>query len=232
MTERIGSLLAMTASEQTKPTETQQQFSRFWTSEGGQATPRDLAVGSSLHQLAKCLDKAVSPDMARFYMAVLAPLTQDQCIKAFSTALERCKFFPSPAELRAYGSPAEPLEVDPITQEAKDALAEVFAILREFGPKFKPIYGAVIRDRDADGRILNPLDFEREPTIYPPPMPHLCKLTLRILGYGDPHSGVQLVCLHSSSGHSPGGEPRYIVRDNEKVEQLWINAYRRAKAGE
>jgi len=44
-------------------------------------------------------DKQVTPILSKMYWKSLEPFTDEQCRKAFNLAIERCKFFPKPAEL-------------------------------------------------------------------------------------------------------------------------------------
>ena len=54
-------------------------------------------------------NKQITPIISKMYWKVLEPFTDEQCRKAFNLVIEKCKFFPKPAELIEFivGSPKQ-----------------------------------------------------------------------------------------------------------------------------
>jgi propanediol dehydratase small subunit len=97
----------------------------------------------SLGTLAETLGRKLTQNALATYSAVLADLTRDNVILAFSRAAMECKFFPAPATLREYSGRAP--TGDPLAKEAKEELVRIATAMRgKHGPKLKDIPGRVL----------------------------------------------------------------------------------------
>jgi hypothetical protein len=224
------------ANEHPELTETAKTFSELWQSSKHETPERQrrTALAASLDLLAQCLDRTVTPDMARGYMAVLSPLTPAQCIKAFSTALERCRYFPSPAELRSLGSPVDALE-DPERTIGMGMLRHILQAMRTHGPQLRPVPGSIIRDRDDDGRVLPVSEWTRAADSQPPKFPIRVITTIRNLGMGSWEAGLELISAHPAARptddrrHLDARSTEFQARDAAKLEERWMQAWRAAE---
>lgn len=228
------------ANEQAGPTATEQLFKRLWSTEIGtdqtglvSTASHRTAIVNSLEILAETLDRQLTEKAALAYVAVMIDLSPSQCVRAFSQTLFRSRFFPSPAELRALGSPVEP---DSETAVALGMLRLILARMRTFGPQLKPLAGALIRDRDGDGRVLPVAEWTREPEQTPAPLPPRTVKAIQQLGMGSYEAGLELISAHpaarpySQRGHMEPTVASFQARDTAKLEERWIQAWRAAVA--
>lgn len=200
-------------------------FAECWQRE----TTHRARVGAALTILQEVLSpgRGLNETQLRAYLAVMDDLTGRQCVEAFAKALETCRYFPAPAVLRELASPSRALPIELF------ALAEVLDALRKFGPSLAPIPGAVIKDRDADGRCLPVSEWVRaEATVCT--LPEVTDEAIGLLGAGDKQAGLDMISRHPAlrwSGDKRGlARPTagFEARDREKLESDWTNAYRRS----
>lgn len=105
----------------------------------------DEAIVTALAMLGGAFDKPVTKAMGQAWRSALGDLTPEEIQKATTGALRACKFFPAPAELRAFARPPRDL-----SSEAQKAWAAVRRAIDEIdytvsGIDFGPVVNAVIR---------------------------------------------------------------------------------------
>lgn len=208
----------------TKQTATTMLFSALW-------NPRmthEQSIAAALGTLAQTLDKDLSkPATIPSYVAVLMPASSAQCIQAFSRALETCRFFPSPAELRDFASLPKPQEL--IKREAMSALRFVVEAVRLHGVEMHAAPGPILNDgRDAQGLVMPVPD--RGPDVPAPVLMPILSHTLQILGMGSKRDG--LIRIHrmlECMGEEAAGNGQYgATRDRLRAEMDWCEAYAQA----
>ena len=205
-------------------TETTLHFSKFW---GAKTHHRD-AIATALVDLADTLKGDLSKkSVLESYIAVLMPASPAQCIQAFSRALETCRFFPSPAELRDFASLPKPQEL--IKREAMSALRFVVDAVRLHGVEMHAAPGPILNDgRDAQGLVM-PIP-DRGPDVPAPVLMPILNHSLQILGMGSKRDGlIQIHRMLECMGEEAAGNGQYgATRDRLRIEMVWCEAYAQA----
>jgi hypothetical protein len=203
------------------PTQTTLLFSKLWAPKKAHRQ----SIAEALITLAEILKGDLSkPIILEGYIAVMTPASPAQCIQAFSRALETCKFFPSPAELRGFSS--LPNAIDLIKLEAMASLRFVADAVSRHGVDLRPAKGPILNDgRDAQGLVMMIPD--RGPSI---PAPELTKRqlhALRLVGYGTIADGLRRVTslLRYIEEEQAGNGQYGATRDRLRLEAEWCAAY-------
>ena len=173
-------------------------YESFWQTAGKLRTTTQ-AIAASLEQLALGFDKPMTPGVYRLYTAVMAELTQEQIVLAFSRASDECKFFPAPALLRDFSGLAA--SGDPIAAEAKEKLLYLIAGMRgPHGPTLAPILGKVLygteddpKDENGERTVLY-LAPRAESKVFP--FDRRLKAALVRLGWGNGAKGIAVIADH------------------------------------
>jgi hypothetical protein len=209
---------------------TRKLYAGFWTNSQHKTTvPAPVAISASLLHLAETLERNLSKNALATYLAVLADLSQEQIVLAFSRAAMECKHFPVPALLRDFASIGEP-----VAAEAKQELIRIIQAMRgAHGPKLKPIlgklkYGTENCPRNAKGEIVAYCDAERAPsTLFP--LSRRAEAALVRLGWGDRTTGIALIAESPivSGGTAEDGEfQTNRLRAGDELLAKWTAAYR------
>jgi hypothetical protein len=109
-------------------------------------------------------------------------------------------------------------------------LAKVIGALREFGPELKPIPGAIVKDKDAFGRVL--MKPERAPATPPPGFNDATELAIRQVGMGSRESGLEFIFGHPLV--RPEGQRRVLddprasfsLKNAAEIENRWFEAWK------
>jgi len=205
----------------TKQTETTLLFSGLWT--------RDLNHKQSIAKALLILANTLKGDITatgviEAYVAVLTPASPAQCIHAFSRALETCKFFPSPAELRSFSS--LPSADSLIRLEAMASLRFIADAVAKHGVALRTAPGPILNDgRDAQGLVMPVPD--RGPDIPAPLLTPRQLRALRLVGFGTIPDGLRRIQdLRRYVEEEQAGNGQYgATRDRLKLEAEWCAAY-------
>jgi hypothetical protein len=133
------------------------------------------------------LDRKLTDNAPRGYIAALLDLKPSQVIQAFSRALDDSKFFPPPATLRELSG--QTMTGDGVASEAREELFRIVGAMRgAHGPKLQPIlgkvkYGTEVEPRKADGNWTTAYEAERHPAT-PFPLSRRTEAALVRLGWG------------------------------------------------
>jgi hypothetical protein len=211
---------------QANQTETTLHFSKFW---GAKTHHRD-AIATALVDLADTLKGDLSKkSVLESYIAVLMPASPAQCIQAFSRALESCRFFPSPSELRDFAS--LPRADSLIKRDAMRSLGRIVEAIRHHTVDWQPAQGPILHDgRDpADGRVL-PIPM-RGPAVPAPVLEGHELDALRSIGGGTSvRAGLmRLSGMLDYQAEQAAGNGRFGAdRDRARLEADWCEAYAQA----
>lgn len=211
---------------------TQRHFAGFWQRSPQthmEALTHEQAIGLAVVNLADTLERDLSkPGVLESYIAAMADFTPEQCIQAFSRALDECRFFPRPSELRALASPGSVLGIGAqLDREAAEALSAVVQAMRKHGPKLKAIPGRVVRERDGDGCVL--LNPEREAETPAPVFDSVTEGAIRVLGMGEREAGLAIVAEHPARMGYGTNDPergQWVAKNTRDLEQRWNAAWR------
>lgn len=190
---------------------------------------RNTALALSLGCLAEATGKVITATTLPVYAAVMADMSREQCILAFSRATDELRYWPSPAQLRELGGIAA--SGDPVEAAARAALDEVFAAMREFGPALNPKRGAVMRTTGDDGRML--IEPERAQDRHAELAGPVVMALVR-LGWGDQQKGLALLSDHpalAGAAFTSAFESPYrqnLLKLADELEKRFILAYRQA----
>lgn len=189
------------------------------------ALGREAATAAHLTLLATCYERPFPNPVQELYLACLAELTEEQAITALSRAtLEESRFFPPPARLRELGGCET--ENSRSEREAQDGLQWVLWRIRKHGTEGRPARGAMIRDATREHQAV----YESIPC---PTTPEPIRNTLEELGAGNVQAGVTLMAMHPLLDRDPDAYDNLSFRlsATEKLEQRWLEAWRRANRG-
>jgi hypothetical protein len=210
------------------PKATMSLYASFWKNKGKQS-----AILLSLKELAEGFEKPLTAGMVRLYTAVLAEMTQEQIVLAFSRATDECKFFPAPALLRDFSGLA--VSGDPIATEAKDKLFYLIAGMRSaHGHMLRPIPGRVIYGteddpRDKDGRTAAAPIREASTEF---PLDRRLKAALVRLGWGDSTKGIAVIADHPAlqrkADREDGQYRQNQLRAADEILKRFTDCYREA----
>lgn len=211
-------------------TATRRFVAGFWEAHRGKRSTHRQAIGLALLNLGDTLGRDLSkPGVVEAYTAALEDLTPERCIEVFSRALEQSRFFPSPAELRAFAGLAEAVDSD-----ALKALSEVLAAMRLWGPELKPKPGAIKRDRDDDGLVL--VVPERGDEVPAPVFPDRTMFAIVAMGMGSREAGLEALACHpalpwnSQRGQDEAATRAFRSKNAAEIEKRWCVAWAQAGA--
>lgn len=201
--------------EPAKRSGAQQLFSRCWEHP---ATPHLKAIGQALLTLGRAMDVEVKAGRIEGHLAVLESIPPAELIKAFARALEQCRFFPSPAEMLDLAGRTNATSA--MEDEARRELANIRKLQSEFGPLLMTKRGAVVKDRDSDGRALPVSEWVYGPDVAPPKISLEALNALYAMGYGEQPDDSALAMIHNA----------YLIADNgfatRELESRWVRAYK------
>jgi hypothetical protein len=192
----------------------------------------EVSISASLLHLAETLERKLTDKQMKTYLAVLADLTREENVQAFSRAATECKFFPPPAVLlELSGRPTT--SGDPLANEAKAELFKIVAAMRgPHGPKLRPILGELIHKqvpRNAEGEVLLSEIDKRHPST-PFLLSRRTEAALLRLGWGDRTTGIALIAEHPIvAGRAESDDDRYQTNRMRAADDLlakWIAVYR------
>jgi len=219
-------------------TATQRLFAAYWTNSqrnGVISIPPEVAISASLLHLAETLDRKLTDNALKSYIAVLSELRQEEVILAFSRAVRECKgFFPSPATLLDFSGRV--VTGDPIAAEAKEQLQYLLNGMRtRHGLRLQDIPGKVTRlddpepvyDKNGD-RIIR--EISEPATVFP--ISRRTEATLVRLGWGSRNAGIALIAEHPAL-HRPhyDDDEQYQksrLRASDEIVERFTAAYREA----
>jgi hypothetical protein len=164
--------------------------------------------------------RVITPAVLTLYALALSRLSPEACQRALARVVLEKRFLPSPREILALAGEVEPLSIDEQWQsDARKDLAELFAQLREFGPKLKPRGGGITPDDTCEA------GYRREPIVTPPLLPETVRGAAYIVGFGDFYAGFVIMAQHSAVA----GQNDNMNRVDADVERRWMTAWRESK---
>lgn len=200
-------------------TATMRHVAGFW-----KASSHHTAIGLALLNLADVLRADTSkPGVVEAYIAALEDLSPEECIVAFSRALETVeRWLPSPGQLRRLAGRSESRSLD-TEALALEAMGVVIQAMREYGPKLSAKQGPLLREFDDEGYRIKPEYGPDEPC---PPFDDATERALVGLGFGKREAGLRLLACHPAIGLP--AEDALAQMNIAGVEKRWIQAYTQA----
>jgi hypothetical protein len=215
---------------------TRQFFSGFWptgglTSSSNVQRLQGQALANSLIALSESLDRTLTERAMQAYVAVLSQLSREEAIKAFSRALEECRYFPTPSQLLEFAGRTS-ANLTPMWAAAFGTILK--AMRTPHGLELRAVPGKIIREKDDEGLVL--VKPEREPETPAPTFDAVTEAAICIMGHGSREAGLEAISRHPAvhprfqQGRVEAPTDAFAAKTAADLEKRWAQAYAEAEA--